>query len=52
MTATVTLQTAFVVLDDEARVVAMFWGADAPQEAADWAERGYRVESVDRSLIS
>lgn len=55
MTATVTAQasvTAYVVLDDTARVVAMFWGADAPDEAGDWTERGYRVESVDASLIA
>jgi hypothetical protein len=55
MTATMTAQaseTAFVVLDDTARVVAMFWGADAPDEAAGWTERGYRVESVDASLIA
>lgn len=55
MTATVTAQvsgTAFVVLDDTARVVAMFWGADAPDEAVDWTERGYRVESVDASLVA
>jgi hypothetical protein len=55
MTATVTPQasgTAYVVLDDTARVVAMFWGADAPDEAVDWSERGYRVESVDASLVA
>lgn len=55
MAATVTVQateTAYVVLDDTARVVAMFWGADAPDEAADWTGRGYRVESVDASLIA
>ncbi|HET7654334.1 MAG TPA: hypothetical protein VFK42_14950 [Acidimicrobiales bacterium] len=55
MTATVTAQasgTAYVVLDDTARVVAMFWGADAPDEAVDWSERGYRVESVDASLVA
>jgi hypothetical protein len=55
MTATVTAQatgTAFVVLDETARVVAMFWGADAPDEAVDWTERGYRVESVDASLVA
>jgi hypothetical protein len=45
-------ETVHVVLDSEARVVAMFWGADAPDEAAEWADRGYRVESVDASLIS
>ncbi len=55
MTATVTAHpsgTAYVVLDDTARVVAMFWGADAPDEAVDWTERGYRVESVDASLVA
>jgi hypothetical protein len=52
MAAVVTAtETAFVVLDAGARVVAMFWGADAGDEAAYWADRGYRVESVDSSLI-
>lgn len=55
MAATVTAQvsgTAYAVLDETARVVAMFWGADAVDEAVDWTERGYRVESVDASLIA
>jgi len=55
MAATLTARasgTAYVVLDDAARVIAVFWGADAPDEALDWAERGYRVESVDASLIA
>lgn len=53
MSATVATayETAFVVLDADARVVAMFWGADAPDAARDWTERGYRVESVDSSLV-
>ena len=45
-------ETVHVVLDADARVVAMFWGADAPDEATEWSTRGYRVESVDSSLIA
>jgi hypothetical protein len=45
-------ETVHVVLDGDARVVAMFWGADSPAETAEWVDRGYRVESVDSSLIS
>jgi len=55
MAATVMVQasdTAYVVLDDTARVVAVFWGADGPAEAAEWTDRGYRVESVDSSLVA
>ena len=53
MAAVVTAtDSAFVVLGADARVVAMFWGADAPGAALDWTERGYRVESVDSSLIA
>lgn len=53
MAAVVTAtETAFVVLDGDARVVTAFWGADAPDAALDWTERGYRVESVDSSFIA
>lgn len=41
----------YVVRGGDAHVVAMFWGADAPAEARYWTDRGYRVESVDSSLI-
>jgi hypothetical protein len=33
------------------RVVVIFWGRDAPAEAAEWAGRGYRVDTVDRGLL-
>jgi hypothetical protein len=53
MTAVVhATETVHVVLGTDARVVAMFWGADAPAEAAHWTDRGYRVESVDSSLVA
>lgn len=52
MAVALAAETAYVVLDHGAHVVAMFWGADAPEEAADWTARGYRVEQVDRALVA
>ena len=43
--------TAYVVRDDGGRVVAVFWGADAPEEAQRWTERGYRVHEIDRAEL-
>lgn len=46
------METAYVVRNRTSGVVAMFWGADAPEEAQDWAARGYEVEKVDRALVA
>ena len=43
--------TAYVVRNDDGRVVAVFWGADAPEEARHWTERGYRGEQIDRAEL-
>lgn len=37
------VQTGFVVTNGEGRVVVIFTGADAKDEAAEWAARGYAV---------
>lgn len=45
--ATTAQKSGFMVRDSHDRVVLMFWGADAPHEAAMWAGRpGYSVEYV------
>ena len=44
--------TAYVVRGDNGRVVAVFWGADAPEEARSWVERGYRVDQIDRAQLN
>jgi hypothetical protein len=38
--------TAYVVRDPAERVVLVFWGAQAAEEAASWAARGYRVDET------
>jgi hypothetical protein len=45
-TATAT-RTAYVVRDRSLRVVLVFWGEEAAEEAAVWASRGYRVDEAD-----
>lgn len=43
--------TAYVVRGQDNRVVAVFWGEDAVDEARTWVEKGYRVDRVDRRLL-
>jgi hypothetical protein len=38
--------TAYVVRDAGGRVVVVFWGASAPDEADRWLARDYRVDLV------
>ena len=45
-------EVAYVVRDDAGRVVVMFWGADAQDEAEHWIERGYRLEVIARSQVA
>jgi hypothetical protein len=50
---TTTSGVGWVVRDRAGRVVLICSGADAAAEAATWAERGYRVDTVGlRELIS
>ena len=48
MTTQTTVRTEQVraVLDGDGRVVVLFAGNDADDAAQEWAERGYRVESL------
>lgn len=46
MAIVVDTETAYVVRDQAGRLVAAFWGADAPEEVVSWSERGYAVDSV------
>ena len=43
---TVREQTMRAVLDGDGRVVVLFAGNDADDAAQEWAERGYRVETL------
>jgi hypothetical protein len=38
--------TAYVVRDTDGRIVVVFWGASAPEEADRWLARDYRVDLV------
>ena len=42
---------AYVVRGIGGRVVAVFWGEDAPDEERTWVERGYRVDRVERAAL-
>ena len=44
--ATVRVESMRAVLDGDGRVVVLFAGNDADDAAQEWAERGYRVESL------
>lgn len=52
MAVLVANETAYVVRDGAGRLVAAFWGSDAPAEVESWTERGYRVEPVERSFAA
>jgi hypothetical protein len=45
--AAVRVQSMRAVLDSDGRVVVLFAGEDADDAAQEWAERGYRVESIE-----
>jgi hypothetical protein len=45
-------ELAFVVRDEAGRVVVMFWGADAQEEAEHWVERGFRLEVIARGQVA
>ena len=51
MAIVVDTETAYVVRDRAGRLVAAFWGADAPNEVVRWSERGYAVDTVDRTFF-
>ena len=44
--ATVREDTMRAVLDDNGHVVVLFAGNDADEAAQEWADRGYRVETL------
>jgi hypothetical protein len=52
MPATTVTGNAQVVRGSAGRVVVVFWGEDAPAAAAEWAARGYRVDTVDREILA
>ena len=45
-------QTVWAVLDEAGRVVVMASGADAPEFAAEWAERGARVVELRADSVA
>jgi hypothetical protein len=47
MQAAVRVQPMRAVLDSDGRVVVLFAGDDAADAAQEWAERGYRVETIE-----
>ena len=49
--STVEMNVAYVVRNAEASVVVCFWGADAPDEASTWRDKGYNVELVVESAL-
>lgn len=48
MSSTTKAPTAHVVTK-AGRVVVIFWGDDAGEEATAWVRRGYRVSPIDHS---
>jgi len=46
MSTIASTELVWVVLDAKERVVLMCSGADAAEVAAEWADRGYRVEAT------
>jgi hypothetical protein len=44
--AAVRVETMRAVLDSEGHVVVLFAGNDADEAAQEWAERGYRIETI------
>lgn len=40
------------VVTKAGRVVVIFWGDDAGEEATAWASRGYRVSPIDHSDLA
>jgi hypothetical protein len=50
MTTTTVTPTAHVVTKG-GRVVVIFWGEGAGEEAAAWVRRGYHVAPIDSSVI-
>lgn len=51
MATTVGARTAYLVRHNDRHLVAVFWGADAPEEAASWNARGYLVEQIDATAV-
>ncbi len=51
MPVTEDTSVVWVVLDAASEVVLMCSGADALEVADEWAERGYRVESMHASEV-
>jgi hypothetical protein len=51
MSTTTVEGSAQVVRGAGDRVVVIFWGRDAAEEAIEWVDRGYRVDTVERALI-
>jgi hypothetical protein len=51
MTTSTVTPTAHVVTK-AGRVVVIFWGEGAGEEAATWTRRGYHVAPIDRSTIA
>jgi hypothetical protein len=47
-----TVETVWVVLDAEGRVVIICTGADAPVTVEEWRDRGYRVAQLDAVSVS
>jgi hypothetical protein len=51
MPAMTVTENAQVVRGTAGRVVVIFWGKDAPAEAAEWSAQGYRVETINRDIL-
>ena len=43
--------TAYVVRDRDGRVVVVFWGPAAADEARDWSDKGYRVDEAEAPAL-
>lgn len=52
MATTIAARTAYLVRHHDRHVVAVFWGADAPEEAQSWNDRGYLVEQIDAAAVA
>jgi len=52
MSTLTSAETVWVVSDAQQRVVLICGGKDAPSAAAEWRERGYRVEPVNADEVN
>jgi hypothetical protein len=51
MSSVTSTETLWVILDADDRVVLICGGGDAPEVAADWRDRGFRVSRLDTHQV-